>query len=166
MAWLRQMLGQLISGFKSRIDMLHKYHNAPVPYPTMHHFATEMYTRVHISATKWRIAGYLSNALWDLWDVSIHAAQPKKQNFYKCLASALHGDADAFNPLSPSDAYMRQQNKLSLVQIVACRMFGVKLSFVNQCWPCEIYFNEFPYGRMNLKMPSTKCRSFCLGLNV
>ena len=26
------------------IDLLHKSHNAPVPYPTMHHFVTEMCT--------------------------------------------------------------------------------------------------------------------------
>ena len=54
-----------------RVDLLHKSHNAPVPYPTMHHFVTEMCTCVHISVTKWCIAGYLSNALWDLWDGSL-----------------------------------------------------------------------------------------------
>ena len=53
------------------IDLLHKSHNAPVPYPTMPHFVTEMCTHVHISVTKWCIMGYLSNALWDLWDGSI-----------------------------------------------------------------------------------------------
>ena len=37
----------------------------------MHHFVTEICTRVHISVTKWCILGYLSNALWDLWDGSI-----------------------------------------------------------------------------------------------
>ena len=39
--------------------------------PTMHHFVTEMCTCVHISVTKWCIVGYLSGALWDLWDGSI-----------------------------------------------------------------------------------------------
>ena len=53
------------------IDQSHKSHNAPVPYPTMHHFVTEMCTRVHISVTKWCIVGYLPDALWDLWDWSI-----------------------------------------------------------------------------------------------
>ena len=37
----------------------------------MHHFVTEMCTCVHISATKWYIVGYLSNALCHLWDRSI-----------------------------------------------------------------------------------------------
>ena len=37
-----------------------------VPHPTIHHFVTEMY----ISVTKLCIAGYLSNAVWDLWDGS------------------------------------------------------------------------------------------------
>ena len=53
------------------IDLSHKSHNAPVPDPTMHHFVTEMCTCVHISVTKWCIAGYLSGALWDLHDGSI-----------------------------------------------------------------------------------------------
>ena len=35
--------------------MLHKSHNAPVPYPTMHHFVTEMCPCAHISVTKWCI---------------------------------------------------------------------------------------------------------------
>ena len=54
-----------------RNRFLHKSHNAPVPYPTMHHFVTEMCTQVHICVTKWCIVGYLSDALWDLWDGSI-----------------------------------------------------------------------------------------------
>ena len=37
-------------------------------YTTMLHFVTEMCTCVHISVTKWCIVGYLSEALWDLWD--------------------------------------------------------------------------------------------------
>ena len=37
----------------------------------MHHFVTEMCTCVHIYATEWCIEGYLSDALWDLWDGSI-----------------------------------------------------------------------------------------------
>ena len=38
----------------------------------MHHFVTEMCTCVHISVTKWYIVGYLSDALWDLWDCFIN----------------------------------------------------------------------------------------------
>ena len=53
------------------IDQLHKPRNVPVPYPTMHHFVTEMCTHVHISVTKWCIVGYLSDALWELWGGSI-----------------------------------------------------------------------------------------------
>ena len=54
------------------IDLLHKSHNTPVLDPTMHHFVTEMCTCVHISVTKWCIVGYLSNALWGLWDGTIN----------------------------------------------------------------------------------------------
>ena len=53
------------------IDLIHKYHNAQVPHPTMHHFVIEMCTCVHFSVAKWCIVGNLSNALWDLWDGSI-----------------------------------------------------------------------------------------------
>ena len=53
------------------IDLIHKYHNAQVPHPTMHHFVTEMCTCVHFFVAKWCIVGHLSNALWDLWDGSI-----------------------------------------------------------------------------------------------
>ena len=54
------------------IDPFHKSQNASVPYPTMQHFLTEMCTCVHISVTKWCIEGYLHDALWDLWDGSVH----------------------------------------------------------------------------------------------
>ena len=53
------------------LDLLHKSHNAPVIYPTIYHFVTEMCTCVYISVTKWCIVGYLFDALWDLWDGSI-----------------------------------------------------------------------------------------------
>ena len=53
------------------LDLRYKFHNAPVPYPTMYHFVTEMCTCVHISVTKWCIVGYLSNVLLYLWDGSI-----------------------------------------------------------------------------------------------
>ena len=53
------------------INLLHKPHNAPIPYPTMHHFTTEMCTCVYISVIKWCIVVYLSNALRVLWDGSI-----------------------------------------------------------------------------------------------
>ena len=53
------------------IDPSHKSHNALDKYPKMHHFVTEMCTRVQISVTKWCIVGYLSNTLWDLWNRSI-----------------------------------------------------------------------------------------------
>ena len=44
----------------SPIDLSYKSHNAPVLYPTMHHFVTEMCTCVHISVTKWCIVGCLT----------------------------------------------------------------------------------------------------------
>ena len=37
----------------------------------MHHFVTEMCICVHISVKKWCILGYLTSALWDLFDECI-----------------------------------------------------------------------------------------------
>ena len=53
------------------VELLHKSHNAPVPYPTMHHIVTEMCAHAHIYVTKWCIVGYFYDTLWDLWDGSI-----------------------------------------------------------------------------------------------
>ena len=66
------------------IDPFHKSQNAPVPYPIMQHFVTEMCTCVHISVTKCCIVGYLSDALWDLWDGSIVIS------YWKVLANTRH----------------------------------------------------------------------------
>ena len=30
------------------INLSHESHNTPVSYPTMHHFVTEMWTRMHV----------------------------------------------------------------------------------------------------------------------
>ena len=49
--------------YERPIYLLHKSHNAQLPFPTMHHFITEMCTCVHISVTKWCIARYLSSAM-------------------------------------------------------------------------------------------------------
>ena len=53
-------------------DLSNKFHNAPVPYPTMLHFVAEMCTYVHISVTKSCIVGYLCDAVCDLWEWCIN----------------------------------------------------------------------------------------------
>ena len=58
------------------IDPSHKSHNASDEYPMMHHFVTEMCIHMHISATKWCIVGYGTDALWDLWYGSIEHLEP------------------------------------------------------------------------------------------
>ena len=65
-------------------DLLHKSHNAPVPYPTTYHFVqfiTDLCTPVHISVTKCCIVRYLSNVLWDLWDWSVIWTMQDMQDF-------------------------------------------------------------------------------------
>ena len=55
----------IIMGYVIQVDItgntiypVYKSHNAPVTYPTMHHFGTEMCTCMHISVTKQCIVGY------------------------------------------------------------------------------------------------------------
>ena len=71
----------------------HKSHNASNKYHTMHPFATEMCTHVHISVTKWCIMGYGTGALWDLcakfsWKMAMEMC--KLQN--DCVNSSDAGD--------------------------------------------------------------------------
>ena len=54
-------------GLKAEIDQIHKSHNAPVPYPTMHHSEQKC---AHF-CSEWCIVGYGTGALWDLKDWSI-----------------------------------------------------------------------------------------------
>ena len=44
--------------FSGAIDLIHKSHNAPVPYPTMHHFVTEMCACIFLLQ---------NGALWDIF---------------------------------------------------------------------------------------------------
>ena len=46
------------------IDLISKSQNAPVPYPTMHHFETEMCTHLHITDTKYGALWNMPEALW------------------------------------------------------------------------------------------------------
>ena len=62
----RKILSWMTNRRRQPTDPLQKSYNAPVPYPTFHHFVTEMCRCLHISVTKWCIFGYLDNALWDL----------------------------------------------------------------------------------------------------
>ena len=50
------------------IDLIHKIHNAPVPYPTIYHSEQ----KCSYFCSEWRIVGYGTGALWHLWDWSIY----------------------------------------------------------------------------------------------
>ena len=97
--WLH-VTGSMIGWYKyglrnssHAMDTSHKSHNAQIPYPTMHHFGTEMCTCVHISVTKWCIGRYSSDSSWDLWDGSVvisivfhgHQVIAKDEPFHWCI---------------------------------------------------------------------------------
>ena len=81
------------------------------------------------------------------------------------------------NSLRPSDAFMRQYNLATLVQIMACRLLGAKPSSEPMLPYCQLdhnetYFSEiifkiqnFSFKEMHLKMSSAKWQALCLGLN-
>ena len=83
-----------------------------------------------------------------------------------------------FNSLKPSDAYMHQQTKPPLIQIMARHLFSAKplsepMLIYCQLVPSEINFSEtsmeiktFSFKKMHLKMLSGKWRSFCLTLKL
>ena len=55
------------------IELSHKSHNAPVPYPIMHHSEQKC---GHLCSW-WHIVRYGIGVLWDLWDLSIEATLMK-----------------------------------------------------------------------------------------
>ena len=82
------------------------------------------------------------------------------------------------NWLIPSDVYMRWQNRPSLVQIMACCLFGAEplsepmVAFC-QVGPLGTNFSEiliriqaFSFKKIRSKMSSAKWHPFCLGPNV
>ena len=77
------------------------------------------------------------------------------------------------NSLRPSDAYMRQQCRLSLFQILACRLIDAKPLSEPTLVYCQINFSEismeiqtFSFKKMRLKSSSAEWQPSCLGLNV
>ena len=53
------------------IDLIHKPHNAPVPYPTMHHFITEMctiYPEAIINMQVWYMYDVWISTMFSLWN--------------------------------------------------------------------------------------------------
>ena len=80
-----------------------------------------------------------------------------------------------FNPSRSGDAFMCHTTRASLVQIMACHLFGAKplskpvLAYCSlDTWEHELWIKtlQFSYNKMNLKMLFAKCWSFCRYLKV
>ena len=97
------------------IDPSHKSHITSVTYPTMHHFVTELCKHMHISATKWCMVGYLSDASWDLWDGCLQRSNPKgmaKINY--CLATRKQNIVQ----------WNLSVTTTSIIKLIACDLFS------------------------------------------
>ena len=66
-AWGQCVKPWLVHVHNHTTGLIHKSHNAPVPYPTMHHSEQKC---AHFGS-EWCIVGYETGTLWDLLDRSI-----------------------------------------------------------------------------------------------
>ena len=89
---------RVVHNLKNLINPSHKSQNASVLYHTMQQFVTEMCTCVHIAVTKFCIVGYLSDALWDLWDGSIG----NKPELLYIMTWCWKGNKSLTEPMRPS----------------------------------------------------------------
>ena len=65
------------SGIFQPIGMIHKSHYAPAPYPTMHHFVTEVQeVSIHIAhvSVNWVSIGLDNGFLLSLWEAIIYGS--------------------------------------------------------------------------------------------
>ena len=134
-----------INAVSSSIDLLHKSFNEIVQYLTMHHFVTEMYTRVHISVTKMCIVRYMSNALWNFSDGSIGLSYTFRKSYknakFPCRENTHGNDRHFAGNQSQSRAlwfisyWFRCQKKYT--SLIGCVFIGVPVQrFIDFLQPC------------------------------
>ena len=78
--------------------------------------------------------------------------------------SEAHKRDPNLNPLRPTDAYIRHQTRQSLVQIIACRLFGAKLSSEPMLDSCQLDHKEHYSVKFQSKVEyfhSRKCVLEC-----
>ena len=155
----------------NKVDLIHKPHNAPVPYPIMHHFVTEMCRCVHISVTKWCIMGYLLCIVgfvrWVYWS---HEVSPwfsvVKCRPHVCTKPYLTSYlfvSDVLTPtkrdnVSPSSGTALNKGKAFCNLLIPVLLVCFYWSYWNQCpWMCAFLYdgsmvwerfpNYFPFVR-------------------
>ena len=135
---------------ENKVDIIHKPHNASVPYPIMHHFVTEMCARVHISVTKRCIMGYFSCIVgfvrWVYWfsvvkpvpDLCVHTT----------LTSYLFFFSDVLTPtnnVSPSSGTALNKGKALCNLLMPGLLVYFRWSYWNQCPGMCAYHFAFLY---------------------
>ena len=123
--WLKSLIilmcFKVCTGLDS-MDQFHKSHNAPVPYPTMHHSEQKC---AHF-CSEWCIVGYGTGALCDLWIRSIKSMlihfDPKIMS-----NSSLHGTS--FCPPPTELGEYRNGLVCSSVCLFMCHTFCGFLAF-------------------------------------
>ena len=134
--------------------------------------------RMSIIRTKcWNIVNLTlrNNKLqWNLNQNSHIFIQENSFENIACEMAAILSWPHCVNPLRLSEAYMCQWTRPSLVQIMACRVFGAKPLSEPIVYYCQLDLRkrlqsnciQRKFKKILLKMSSAKWRPFCLSLNV
>ena len=141
------------------IDLIHKSHNAPVPYPTMHHSGQKC---THF-CFELCIVGYTTGALWGLWDWLSAFAFHSFIWLYELI------EAEWRIHTSVKYDFIGSYVGLSPVRRQAIIWTNAGLLAIGTPWTNFRDFlfeiQTFSFKLMHLNMLSGKLRPFCLGLN-
>ena len=112
-------------------------HNAPVPYPTIHHFVAWICAFTHIYVTNWCTVEYWDSASRDLWDGFIASRTYSKLWIYtenkmrlktKCIQNSACKSASgevgllAWCPCFKTSRHNEPQERISTILLGICEM--------------------------------------------
>ena len=127
---------------------------------------------IHYSDVTWGLMQFISLATRLFVQYLLHANNKENiKAFITCPAPQTNGfpSQRAINSLRPSDAYVRQTNMPTLLQIMACRLLGAKPLSEPMLPYCQLNpkkhisvfeIHKFSFRLMHFKMSSAKWRPF------
>ena len=107
---------------------------------------------------RWHL--YIESGPWFLcnwWVLLLTAIMPNAQwlllwKHLLCLFKCGNAGASCVNSLRPSDAYVRHQNRPTLVQIKVCRLISTKPLFDTRLAYCQLDHWEIYLSEIRIKM--------------